>query len=79
MMTCFSNIIKTISHKSSANELKELLKSVLPDYDEDRVYVSDIKKLINWYNLLVDKNLIDLEEEEKENKDTSEEEKTEDK
>ena len=70
---------KTISHKSSANELKELLKSVLPDYDEDRVYVSDIKKLINWYNLLVDKNLIDLEEEEKENKDTSEEEKTEDK
>jgi len=70
---------KTISHKSAANELKELLKSVLPDYDEDRVYVSDIKKLINWYNLLVDKNLIDLDEEEKENKDTSEEEKTEDK
>ena len=54
---------KTISHKSSAKELKTLLASVLPDYDEDRVYVSDIKKLINWYNQLVDKNLIDLEKE----------------
>jgi len=54
---------KTISHKSSAKELKELLTSVLPDYDEERVYVSDIKKLINWYNQLVEKNLIDLEEE----------------
>jgi len=54
---------KTISHKSSAEELKELLTSVLPDYDEERVYVSDIKKLINWYNQLVEKNLIDLEEE----------------
>jgi len=70
---------KTISHKSSANELKDLLKSVLPDYDEDRVYASDIKKLINWYNLLVEKDLIDLEEETEENKETSEEEKPEDK
>jgi hypothetical protein len=52
---------KTISHKSSANELKALMESILPDYDRERVYVSDIKKLINWYNLLVDKNLIDLE------------------
>jgi hypothetical protein len=54
---------KTISHKSSAKELKELLTSVLPDYDEERVYVSDIKKLVNWYNQLVEKNLIDLEDE----------------
>lgn len=59
---------KTISHKSSANELKALLVSVLPDYDEERVYVSDIKKLVNWYNQLVDKNLIDLIEEEVEEK-----------
>jgi hypothetical protein len=70
---------KTISHKSSAKELKDLLKSVLPDYDEDRVYASDIKKLINWYNLLVDKNLIDLEEEKEETEATSEAEKAEDK
>ncbi len=55
---------KTISHKSSANDLKGLLSGVLPDYDEERVYVSDIKKLINWYNQLIEKNLIDLEEKE---------------
>jgi len=54
---------KTISHKSSAKELKAVMLEVLPDYDEERVYVSDIKKLINWYNLLVEKGLIDLEEE----------------
>jgi len=62
---------KTISHKSSAKELKELLSSVLPDYDEERVYVSDIKKMISWYNLLVEKNLIDAKEE---TEDTPEEE-----
>lgn len=55
---------KTISHKSSTNDLKGLLSAVLPDYDEERVYVSDIKKLINWYNQLIEKNLIDLEEKE---------------
>ena len=58
---------KTISHKSSAKELKELLKAVLTDYDEERVYVSDIKKLVNWYNLLVAKGLINLEKDDSEN------------
>ncbi len=53
---------KTISHKSSANELKELMEEILPNYDKERVYVSDIKKLINWYNLLVEKGFIDMEE-----------------
>ncbi len=35
------------------DELKAFLKHILPDYDEDRVYVSDIKKIVNWYNFLV--------------------------
>jgi hypothetical protein len=35
------------------NELKSFLKSVLPEYDESRVYVSDIKKLVKWYGLLM--------------------------
>jgi len=40
--------------KSSDNEeLKAFLKHILPDYDEERVYVSDIKKLVNWYLILV--------------------------
>jgi hypothetical protein len=34
-------------------ELKSFLKSVLPDYDEDRVYVSDIKKLVKWYDIML--------------------------
>lgn len=37
---------------SDASELKAFLKSVLPDYDESRVYVSDMKKLVRWYGLL---------------------------
>lgn len=34
-------------------ELKSFLKSVVPDYDESRVYVSDMKKLVKWYGLLL--------------------------
>lgn len=34
-------------------ELKAFLKSILPEYDEDRVYVSDIKKLVKWYSILL--------------------------
>ena len=41
-----------ISHKSSKIELEEYFFGVLPDYDEDRVYASDIKKVVQWYNLL---------------------------
>ena len=33
-------------------ELKSFMKAVLPDYDENRVYVSDIKKLVRWYGIL---------------------------
>jgi hypothetical protein len=56
---------QTISHKSTNEELKSFFESVLPDYDKDRVYVSDIKKLVNWYNLLIEHALFvpkDLEE-----------------
>ncbi|MGQ1784965.1 MULTISPECIES: DUF5606 family protein [unclassified Saccharicrinis] len=61
---------QSISHKASAKELKSYFATVLPDYDRDRVYVSDIKKVIMWYNLLVDKDFFkfgeDVEAEEKE-------------
>lgn len=42
----------TISHKASKDELEEYFFNVIPDYDEDRVYASDIKKVVQWYNLL---------------------------
>lgn len=44
---------EAISHKSSNTELTELMSEVLPDYDEERVYVSNIKKIVQWYNILV--------------------------
>ncbi|NPA37246.1 MAG: hypothetical protein GXO47_10405 [Chlorobi bacterium] len=48
--------------KASSGELKDYFESVLPDYDRDRVYVSDIKKILSWYNLLIEKDLIDISE-----------------
>lgn len=45
-----------ITSASDPDELKSFLKFILPDYDEDRVYVSDIKKLANWYNILSKSN-----------------------
>ena len=63
----------SISHKDGKLVLEEYFFEVLPDYDEDRVYASDIKKVVQWYNLLEKNNLLDTLESEEET-DTSEEE-----
>ncbi len=55
---------ETISHKSSSEELKKWFEEVLPSYDRDRVYVSDIKKVALWYNLLSKMKMLDFSEEE---------------
>jgi len=68
----FSNIAKkenlgpTLSHKDSAKVLKEYFGEVLPNFDEDRVYNSDIKKVFQWYNILQSAGLVAVIEEEKE-------------
>jgi hypothetical protein len=54
---------KSIDHKSSKKELEKYFREILPEYDEDRVYQSDIKKVIQWYNILIDKDFTDFEEE----------------
>lgn len=55
----------SISHKDSKDTLEEYFFNVLPDYDEDRVYASDIKKIVQWYNLLQKHDLLGtLDEEE---------------
>ncbi len=41
-----------LSATSDGDELKSFLKHIVPEYDPERVYVSDIKKIINWYNIL---------------------------
>ncbi|WP_223033168.1 DUF5606 family protein [Hanstruepera marina] len=52
----------SISHKDSKDVLEEYLFGVLPDYDEDRVYASDIKKIVQWYNLLQKHDLLSFDE-----------------
>ena len=43
---------KTISHKESPDKLKEKFEELVPNYDKEQVYNSDIKKLFQWYNIL---------------------------
>jgi len=42
-----------VDNKSAADELKSFLKFILPDFDEQKVYVSDIKKIVQWYKALL--------------------------
>jgi hypothetical protein len=56
---------KSVSLKASSNEIKAFFEEVLPEYDKDRVYVSDMKKVVQWYLLLNDLNLLIETEEEK--------------
>ena len=48
----------TINHKESGANLRKYIEEVLPDYDESRVYDSDLKKLFQWYNILQAKGLV---------------------
>ncbi|MFL2573529.1 MAG: DUF5606 domain-containing protein [Flavobacteriales bacterium] len=48
----------SINHKSSKDELMNYFRDILPEYDENRVYISDIKKVIQWYNIMQSVNLI---------------------
>ena len=64
LSSVFENIAKkenynqTISHKLSKNELTEYFRKIVPDFDEEKVYISDIKKVIQWYNLLQSKKIL---------------------
>jgi hypothetical protein len=59
-------------NKSSSDEFTGYFAEIVPEYDRDRVYVSDIKKVINWYNLLHKLNLLVREEETTETENDSE-------
>jgi len=54
-----------IPAKSDGSKLKEYFKKILPDFDEERVYTSDIKKVISWYNSV--KDLLENDQEKEEN------------
>ncbi|MDX1326640.1 MAG: DUF5606 domain-containing protein [Arenibacter sp.] len=63
----------SVSHKDAKIKLEEYLFEVLPNYDEDRVYASDIKKIIQWYNLLHEHGITEFDSEEEEEEIASEE------
>ncbi len=49
--------------KASGDELRDYFAKVLPNYDRDRVHTSDIKKLLQWYNILIENGITDFKEE----------------
>lgn len=53
------------SHKEDLSSLQAYLQEILPNYDEERVYPSDVKKIFQWYNLLLSYGVLQLEVEEK--------------
>ena len=55
---------KEISPKASNDEIKAFFGEAVPEYDKDRVYVSDMKKIIQWFQLLKEKDLLNKTEEE---------------
>lgn len=59
---------ETISHKSETKLIKSTFEEMVPDYDQDRVFVSDIRKVLQWYNLLLKKEMLNFEEEADEEK-----------
>lgn len=60
------NYGKTISHKEKPEAHRAYMLEILEDYDQERVYNSDLKKLFQWYNLLQEKGFITKEEEKQE-------------
>ena len=55
---------EAISHKSDKDELEDFFGEVLPKFDQERVYASDIKKVVQWFNILVKNDLLALLDEE---------------
>ena len=47
---------EALSHKENGKVLTSYFREVLPNFDEERVYASNIKKIVQWYNLLASKN-----------------------
>ena len=57
-----------ISHKADEKELTAFFEEAVPDYDKEKVYISDIRKAISWFNTLHEYNLLEFKEENEEEK-----------
>ena len=51
---------EVLSHKSPKDDLEDFFGEVLPKFDQERVYVSDIKKVVQWYNILAKNDLLSI-------------------
>lgn len=58
--------------KASNQELTDFMAKALPNYDRDHVYTSDMKKLIQWYNILIENGITDFEEKQPEETEAAE-------
>ena len=58
------DVLPIVSHNAPSSEIVTYFEQILPDYDKDRVYLSDIKKIIKWYNKLDEKGLLLVADEE---------------
>jgi len=81
LLTVFNNI-KTMQDgkpvdldpkKASKEQLEDFMAKALPDYDRDRVYQNDIRKLIMWYNILVTNGITDFDLPEEQSEEAQEE------
>ena len=59
------------SHKDTAQKIRDFVDGIVPELDHDRVYQSDLKKLVQWYNLLVSKGAFPLEAPESDKEDST--------
>ncbi len=59
-MFAYTKGAKAVDHKASPEQLKAFVAQALPQYDRDRVRVSDMKKLIGWFNIMVDAGMTDF-------------------
>jgi len=65
---------QAIDPKLPNDKLKQYFAEIIPEYDREKVYVSDMKKVFTWYNILISQNLVDLEEDPKEDTEAASEE-----
>lgn len=61
----------SVSSKSANEDIKDYFGDILPNYDKERVYVSDMKKVLNWYNILLKQNMLNFEEKKEEQQETT--------
>ncbi len=63
---------EALDHKEDIDKLRKSFKEVLPEYDEERVTNTDVRKLFQWYNILIKADLLKYEEETKEEQSSDE-------